>query len=164
MEENKEKIQNAAETSVETTEKKEETNTIDGKELQLQEKVETESKTEEEETIVKVLKEIHPAIVIMYGEFLGYVSPLLVYAEKICEGEKMDDAINSIIRTEAVYIFKRMQEDYSLDEIRGWYDDFYEVCFKVYDENIKNGKKTTPVVQTTTNSYPSRFDDYEDWD
>lgn len=116
---------------------------------------------------VTTLKEIHPAILIMYAEFLGYVSPILDMAEKICSGEILDDEINKFIKVEASFIFKKMQDEYTLKDLRGWYDDFYDVIFKEYENNIKNPKtkkEDTKPIATTTNSYPSRYDYYDDWD
>lgn len=124
---------------------------------------ETEEKNEETK-----LKNIHPAILIMYGEFLGYVSPILTTAEKVCKGETIDENVMKFIEVEAAFIFKKMKEEYTLEELRGWYDDFYEVAFKEYETNINKAKDKNnekPVV-TTTNTYPSRYayDEYEDWD
>lgn len=126
----------------------------------------TETKTET--TSEKVLKSIHPAILIMYGEFLGYVSPILSLAEKVCKGETIDEDVMKFIKVEATFIFMKMQEEYTLKELRGWYDDFYNVVFKEYETNINKlkEKKEEKPITTTTNSYPSRYsyDEYEDWD
>lgn len=126
----------------------------------------TETKTET--TDEKALKNIHPAILIMYGEFLGYVSPILSIAEKVCKGEPIDDDVMKFLKVEAAFIFMKMQEEYTLKELRGWYDDFYDVVFKEYETNINKPKekKEEKPISTTTNTYPSRYsyDDYEDWD
>ena len=51
--------------------------------------------------------------------------------------KKVDDFKKILIERDADYIFKKMSEEYSLDEIRNWYDEFYDVILKEYDETAK---------------------------
>lgn len=154
-----------------------ENNTVENsKETEVKNTVDTETKTnttdekqvndKNQSDLSNVTKTIHPAILIMYGEFLGYVSPLIDMAEKICKGEKEDENIMKLLSVEAHYIYTQMIEDYGIEDIKKWYDDFYGVAFKEYDENIKKAKEKpeTKPITTTTNTYPSRYSEYEDWD
>jgi hypothetical protein len=84
-----------------------------------------------------VPEEINKITFILFAEFLGYESAFVEWAEDICNGEKVDDFKKILIERDADYIFKKMTEEYSLDEIRNWYDEFYDVILKEYDETAK---------------------------
>lgn len=82
-------------------------------------------------------KEIHPALFLVFAEFLGYVSPVIDWAEDICDLKTVDESKREFIKMEAFIIFKKMQEENTLEEIRKWYDEFYPIILQDYDEKLK---------------------------
>lgn len=87
-------------------------------------------------------KEINKVLFILFAEFLGYESMFVEWADKICEGEKIENFQRILVERDADYIFKKMQEEYTVEEIRGWYDEFYACILKEYDDKIKEMEKT----------------------
>lgn len=84
-----------------------------------------------------VPEEINKITFLLFAEFLGYESVFVEWAEDICNGEKVDDFKRILLERDADYIFKKMSEEYELDEIRNWYNEFYDVILKEYDETVK---------------------------
>ena len=81
--------------------------------------------------------EVNPIVFIMFAEFLGYESPLIKWAEMICSGISAPKFVEKILQVEASTIFTEMQKEYSLKEIRNWYDQFYPLVLEQYEEKIK---------------------------
>lgn len=103
----------------------------------------TTTVTNEKESVVteknsKELKSVNKALFILFAEFLGYVSPLIDWAEDICDGKDVPEFKKRIVYLDAESIFKEMQKDYTIDEIRKWYDEFYPVVLKDYDDKMKS--------------------------
>lgn len=94
-----------------------------------------------ESTIVDELKEVRSIIFIMFAEFLGYESALIEWAEKICKGSHPPKFVEEILKIEAITIFKEMQKDYTLKEIRKWYDEFYPVILEEYEQKLIEQEK-----------------------
>lgn len=88
-------------------------------------------------------QEINKIIFVLFSEFVGYESPFVNWAEDICEGVVCEDFKRILIERDADYIFKKMQEEYTIKEIRGWYDEFYAVLLKEYDDKLKAIEKQT---------------------
>lgn len=100
--------------------------------------VETENK-ETEKIEARQLKSVHKALFVLFAEFLGYASPLIDWAEDICDCKKdIPQFKRQLVNMDAEYIFAKMQEDYTVDEIRKWYDEFYPVILKDYDDKLKD--------------------------
>lgn len=93
-----------------------------------------------EKTFVPV--EINKYTFILFAEFLGYESVFIDWAENVCNGEKVEDFQKILVERDADYIFKKMTEEYSVEEIRNWYNEFYDVILKEYDEKVKDIVKT----------------------
>lgn len=79
---------------------------------------------------------IHPALFIVFAEFLGYSSPLIDWSEDICDVKEVDDFKRTFVKVEAAEIFKKMKEEYTVAEIRQWYESFYPVILKDYAEKL----------------------------
>lgn len=80
-------------------------------------------------------------IFLLYAEYLGYVSPLIEWAEDWCyDAKKTENWKKNVIRCEANHIFKKVMEEYTTKELRGYYDEYYPVVFKFYEEclNLNN--------------------------
>ena len=80
--------------------------------------------------------EVNPIIFIMFSEFLGYESPLLNWAEMICKGIAAPKFVEKILQIEAMTIFNEMKKEYTLMEIRNWYDQFYPLVLEQYEMKI----------------------------
>lgn len=95
----------------------------------------TTTTTTVEKTTVQV---INKALFLLFAEFLGFESPLIDWAEDICDGKEVEDFKKKIIDIDASFIFNQMKKEYTLEEIRGWYDEFYPLVLKDYDMKMKN--------------------------
>ena len=91
------------------------------------------------------LTEINKIVFVLFAEFLGYESPFVNWAENICEDKDYEDFQVTLVERDADYIFSKMTEEYTLEEIRGWYDEYYNILLKDYAEKI-NAK----VISSTT--------------
>jgi hypothetical protein len=84
----------------------------------------------------KTPKEINPIVFIMFAEFLGYESPLINWAEKICSGVTAPKFVEKILSMEAITILTEMKKEYTTIEIRNWYDQFYPLVLEQYELKI----------------------------
>ena len=80
--------------------------------------------------------EVNSIVFIMFAEFLGYESPLIAWAEKICNGISAPKFVEKILQVEASTIFHEMKKEYTIAEIRSWYDQFYPLILEDYDLKI----------------------------
>ena len=80
--------------------------------------------------------EVNKILFVLFAEFIGYESPFVTWAEDICEGVVTEDFKKKLIERDAEYIFKKMCEEYTTEEIRNWYGEFYDVILKEYDEKL----------------------------
>lgn len=83
-------------------------------------------------------KLINNALFILFAEFLGYASPLIDWAEDICDCKDVPDFKKKIINLEADLIFSDMKTEYTIDEIKKWYNEFYPIILKDYDEKMNS--------------------------
>ena len=79
---------------------------------------------------------IEAPLFIVFAEFMGYISPLVSNAENWCEGKVPPQAIQKAIIIDSVAIWKQMQKDYRKEEIQLYYQTFYDLFFKKYDDNL----------------------------
>ena len=70
---------------------------------------------------------VNKALFLLFAEFLGYASPLIDWAEEICDGKDVEDNL----------IFNKMQKESSLEDIRSWYDEFDPLILKEYEDKMK---------------------------
>ena len=95
-------------------------------------KVETKSDVENSKTF-----SVEAPLFILFAEFLGYVSPLNKAAEDWCSGKVPDTCVQKVLIVEAKSILRQMKKDYSVEEIREFYEMYYPVIFEEYDDNLK---------------------------
>lgn len=81
--------------------------------------------------------EVHPALFILFSEYLGYVSKYINEATSWCKGEKVKDEVKSFLAVEAKAIYRSMLKTFPISEIREWYDIYYPIIFQEFDENLK---------------------------
>ena len=90
--------------------------------------------TEDKKHVISV---IHPALLIAFSEYLGYVSPYIEQALDMCKGNKVEKEVQSFLCVEAKAIYRDMIKTMTMDEITGWYDVYYPIIFKEYDDKLK---------------------------
>lgn len=95
------------------------------------------------ETITKVAetatqkseKVISGPLFLLFAEFLGYTSPIVEWAEKICKGEKVDNFKRKIVNIDAIGVFNQIKKDnFTTEEIKGWFYELYDLLLKRYDK------------------------------
>ena len=99
----------------------------------------TKTMTETNETVANVESKsitLDAPVFIMFAEYLGYVSRFNKIAEDMCNGTIPDIYIQKVLKLEALTIFKQMKKDYSISDIRYWYNTFYPIIIKDYVEKL----------------------------
>lgn len=85
--------------------------------------------------------EIRLPLFVVFAEFLGYVSPIISWAEQICLGKAIPSYQRHIVDIDAMSIFKKMQVDYKIDEIKYWWSEFYPIILAEYDARLADSEK-----------------------
>ena len=103
--------------------------------------MENNTSTEKQETIVSEVsqhteKTIEAPILIIFAEYLGYVSRFNEIAVDWCEGKVPEEYIQKLIKMEAKSIFRQMQKDYTLEQIQYWYDTYRPVIIGDYEDKL----------------------------
>ena len=97
-------------------------------------------KVEKEEAITQVsenwLDGKNKFMFILFAEFLGYVSPLIDWAEAICEGKSIEEFKQKLLILDADFLLRKMNEDFNLNELKEWWDTFYPYL-EQYESNSK---------------------------
>lgn len=90
------------------------------------------------ETTEKVKVE-NKALFLVFAEFLGYVSPLVEWAEEKCKtrSKTFEAYKQKAIDMDAVRVFKKMENELGIGVIRKWWKDYYNTLLKEYDETVK---------------------------
>lgn len=91
----------------------------------------------------KTVKEpiiVNNIIFILFAEFLGYNSRFIPWCEDLCNGEKYPRFALNIINVEAKIIFKEMLKTFSVENIRYYYDKFYNIILKKYEDKLIGAK------------------------
>lgn len=73
---------------------------------------------------------------LIFAEYLGYESPLIEWAEKWCNGTEIPKFQKDIIAVDALDIYDKMKDEYTDEELRGWYDQFYDVVLSDFEKNL----------------------------
>lgn len=83
-------------------------------------------------------KVIKNPVFLLFAEFLGYTSPIVEWAEEMCKGKKLDKFKTKFIDIEAKCIFNKiLEENITKEDLRGWYDEMYELIFEKYDKGLQ---------------------------
>lgn len=80
---------------------------------------------------------IYKPIFILFAEYLGYESPVIQWAEDLCTNKKCEPFKIKFMKVEAEYILEKMLKEFSISEIKQYYDDFYPLALRRYDENLE---------------------------
>lgn len=76
-------------------------------------------------------------ILIIFAEFLGYVSPLVDDAENWCNGKVLSAAIQQILIIEAKAIHQQMIKDFKKEELQFYYNSYHNLFIKPYEEKLQ---------------------------
>ena len=106
--------------------------------------VETKETTTVETLATETKKEVHYAVFIVFAEFLGYESPLIEWAEEMCNGKDIAQFKKNVLAVEAKQILKKMREKYTLGEIRKWWNEFYTVVLEECETKVKEVDNSFP--------------------
>lgn len=82
-------------------------------------------------------KKMHPALLIAFSEYLGYVSPYIDYALSVCKGEKVEKEVSDFLEVEAKAIFRDMQQNFTEEELMKWYKIYEPIIFAEYIKNLE---------------------------
>lgn len=82
-------------------------------------------------------KVIETPIFIIFAEYLGYFSKFAKTAEEWCEGKIPELFMQKFMRIEAKSIYNQMMKDYTLEEVRYWYDAYYKIIIKEYEDKLE---------------------------
>ena len=94
------------------------------------------NKTTVSETGHHTEKTIAAPVLIIFAEYLGYVSRFNNIAIDWCEGKVPEEYIQNIIIMEAKSIFRQMKKDYTLEQIQYWYDTYRPVIIGEYEDKL----------------------------
>ena len=84
---------------------------------------------------VKEIK-VESPLFIIFAEFLGYVSIFNKIAEEWCNGNVPQIHIQKVVIVEAKCILRQMKKDYSIEDIREFYNMYYPLILEEYDEKL----------------------------
>lgn len=87
--------------------------------------------------VVKNVISVRYPVFIMFAEYLGYVSPLLNWAEEICKGNALPEYKCRILKTDAMSIFEKMKAECPIEEIKSLYEEYYSIILDEYDNKLK---------------------------
>jgi hypothetical protein len=82
------------------------------------------------------IHKVEAPLFILFAEYLGYVSQFNKLAEKWCDGTVPEVHVQMFMKLEAKCIFRQMLKDYELDDIRYFYDSYYPLILKEYEDGL----------------------------
>ena len=88
--------------------------------------------TKESDSIIKM----DAPVFILFAEFLGYVSVFNKIAEDWCDGKVPEVPVQKVMIVEAKCIYRQMCKDYALDDIQYYYDSYYPLILKEFDDKL----------------------------
>lgn len=93
--------------------------------------------TAEMEASMEVVQmRVHPALFLIFAEFLGYVSPFIEWAELACT-KGVVDYQKKILKMDAFVIFERMKKEFDVKTIKEYWDSLHDVAIKKFEAKLK---------------------------
>lgn len=82
--------------------------------------------------------ELSHQMFILLAEYLGYVSPLVEWAEEWFNNKdgKFPEYKKHILRIEAKNLYYEMTNDDVLDDAKNWYDKLKDLIFPINDDDL----------------------------
>ena len=91
---------------------------------------------------------VDPPLFIKFAEYLGFVSEMIKWCDELCDGKDIPEYKKKFIEVEAKAMFNEMLKTMTREEIKDYYESFYEVILYQWDDNLQelkqkllNGKK-----------------------
>ena len=75
-------------------------------------------------------------IFILFAEYMGYISQFNKMAENWCDGKVPEVHVQKIMILEAKCIYRKMLEDFDIEDIRYYYDSYYPLVLKEYVDSL----------------------------
>lgn len=75
-------------------------------------------------------------IFIIFAEYMGYVSQFNKMAENWCDGKVPEVHVQKVMMLEAKCIYRQMMKDFTLDDVRYYYDSYYPLILKEYVDSL----------------------------
>lgn len=93
----------------------------------------SEVKTEEKKENIIHAKS---AVFLMFAELMGYVSPLIEWANDMCDGKLVSPCKEKFIKIDAINIFRQMRKDFDDNLLRENWTAFYDTVLEDYENNV----------------------------
>ena len=87
---------------------------------------------------------INAPLFILFAEFMGYESPLLSWAEDVCEGKEIEESHRKFIEIDAICIYHDMQKKFSIEDIKKQYHEVSSVLLTDYISQFNNPNDGLP--------------------
>jgi hypothetical protein len=84
---------------------------------------------------------IDAPLFIKFAEYLGFVSSLVSWCDELCEGRDIAEYKKKFIEVEAKTMFNEMLKSMTREEIKDYFETFYEVILYVWDDNLQELKQ-----------------------
>lgn len=88
-----------------------------------------------------LMHHVKAPVFIMFAEYLGLVSKLLPWAEEWCDGKQLKDYQIKTVETDAISLFNIAKKQYSMEQIVEWFDCFWDVILKDYNDKVEELEK-----------------------
>lgn len=75
-------------------------------------------------------------IFILFAEYMGYISQFNKMAENWCDGKVPEVHVQKIMMLEAKCIYRKMVEDYDIEDIKYYYNSYYPLVLKEYVDGL----------------------------
>lgn len=101
--------------------------------------VNNETNVSTESTTVTTITKINlpPCILLLFAEYLGYVSPLLDWCEEWCTTSNFPEFKKRILFYDAHSTLNSMLNDFNIVTLHNFYNQFYEVAIKNWADKLK---------------------------
>lgn len=80
---------------------------------------------------------------IVFADYLGYVSEYIDVAQEWCEGKPpKEEEVRQFLSIEAMCIYRAMLKDYTITEVREWYEIYSPIFLEEYYDTLKELEKS----------------------
>lgn len=79
---------------------------------------------------------INPILVISFLEYLGYLSPMIDWVDMACKDKESEPFQRMFLYREAKVLYKKALEEYTHEELKSWFNEFYPVILKKYEKSL----------------------------
>lgn len=90
---------------------------------------------------------IKSPIFLLFAEYLGYDSPVIEWAEDICNSKDSEKNLATkckFVKIEAIKIFNEMKKEFTMEEIINYYKEFYPLVLRAYEDKLNSKTDDLP--------------------